>query len=483
MRIARFVCGVIEENGYVIWNEEGGECYVIDPGDMADKFLHYIKGRSLNVKAILLTHHHPDHTGAVGRLTKELNCPVFIHEFDKAGFPEATDTFKDGDVFDLDGESIKAVLTPGHTKGSVCFYCEESKAVFTGDTVFKDEVGRSDLPDSGRVELAKSLGNIVKNWPDDFAVYPGHGDVCDMAHVKNENPDFLQAMKRYDCYYADIEPKKPIKLIALDLDGTTLTSDITLPEENRKAFEEAVAKGVSVVAASGRCFSALPEEVTGIDGVQYAVSSNGAQVHDMRSGKIIHSNCMDPAAVKMLHDIIVENGYDAEVFVEGYAYMERETWQEIMDGRITFRRREYIKKTRKPIDNLMQFMLDNDDKIENVNIFFDSMDVKPAIRKTLEPLEPIATVTTSFDLNWEVGSLTTSKAGGIRVLCEILGIEMDEVMSFGDSPNDIPMIEEAGMGVAVENAKDSVKAVADFVTTSNDDAGVAVAVRKFVLDR
>ncbi|MEE1169417.1 MAG: HAD hydrolase family protein, partial [Anaerovoracaceae bacterium] len=140
-----------------------------------------------------------------------------------------------------------------------------------------------------------------------------------------------------------------------------------------------------------------------------------------------------------------------------------------------------ILNTRQPVEDILGFMMQHDDKIENVNIYFEDLSVKPAIRKTLEPLEEFATVTTSFDTNWEMGGLTTSKAEGLRVLSEILGVEKEEMMAFGDSPNDIPMIEAAGIGVAVENAKDSVKQAADFVTTSNDDAGVAVAVRKFAL--
>lgn len=137
--------------------------------------------------------------------------------------------------------------------------------------------------------------------------------------------------------------------------------------------------------------------------------------------------------------------------------------------------------TRNPVDDILGFMMEHDDKVENVNIFFGDLSVKPAIRDTLVPMEDIATVTTSFDTNWEVGGLTTSKADGLRVLCEMLGVKKEEMMTFGDSPNDIPMIMAAGIGVAVGNAKDSVKAAADFVTTSNDDAGVAVAVRKFAL--
>ena len=269
-----------------------------------------------------------------------------------------------------------------------------------------------------------------------------------MKTVRTENIDFIQAMKRYDVYNSKFEYDTPIKLIALDLDGTTMNTENQLPAENKKILESAIAEGVNVVVASGRCYNSLPKEVTGIRGVQYAISSNGAQVRDLRTGEVLHSDCADPRAVHMLHDIVKENGYDIEVFVDGMAYMEKERWEDVRDGRITYRRRDYILNTRQPVEDILGFMMQHDDKIENVNIYFEDLSVKPAIRKTLEPLEEFATVTTSFDTNWEMGGLTTSKAEGLRVLSEILGVEKEEMMAFGDSPNDIPMIEAAGIGVS-----------------------------------
>lgn len=481
MNIQRFICGEIEENGYVIWHKDGGDCYVIDPGAGAQDFLDFIDEHELSVKAVLLTHHHADHTGAVNDIVRAKGCPVFIHEDDLDMYGRPAIILHDGDTLELEGEAIKVISTPGHTRGSICYYCEESGVVFTGDTLFDIEVGRSDLADSSRIDLALSMGDIIDNWPDDLKIYPGHTNPTDMKSVRTENVDFINAMERYRVFNSEFEQEIPIKLVALDLDQTTLDTAGFLPAENKKVLEAAIAEGVNVVVASGRCYNSLPQEVTRIKGVQYAISSNGAQVRDLRTGEVMYSNCVSPEAVARLHDIVKENGYDIEVFVDGQAYMERRTWEEVRDGIITYRRRSYIMSTRHPVDNILGFMMDHDDRIENVNIFFGDLSVKPAIRETLVPMEEIATVTTSFDTNWEVGGLTTSKADGLRVLGEILGVEKKEMMSFGDSPNDIPMIEEAGIGVAVGNAKESVKAAADFVTTSNDDAGVAVAVRKFAL--
>ncbi len=271
-----------------------------------------------------------------------------------------------------------------------------------------------------------------------------------------------------------------IKLIALDLDFTTLDSKGKLPEDNKKALERAIDADVNVVVASGRCHSALPDEVTRIEGIQYAISSNGARIKDLRTDECIYSNCIAPEVIRRVKDIVEEHGYDIEVFTDGRAYMERKTWEAVRDGIITYRRVDYIVNTRNPVDDVLGFMMDHADAIENINFFFEDLSKKPEIGKVLSQLEDNATLTTSFDHNWEIGGKTTSKARALEELGKILGVEREEMMSFGDSPNDIPMIKAAGIGVAVGNAKDSVKEAADYVTLSNDEAGVARAVEMFV---
>lgn len=271
-----------------------------------------------------------------------------------------------------------------------------------------------------------------------------------------------------------------IKLVALDLDGTTLDSAGNLPKLNRLTLEESISKGIKIVIATGRSYYSLPKDVTGIKGLEYAVTSNGAQIRNLLTEEVLFSDCLSPEAVRKAAKIIMENNYDTEVFVDGTAYIEKSSWNDIIEGRITYRRISYIKETRKPVDDVVSFMLRNESKVENINICFGDMSLKPKIRETLKEVEDIATVTTSFDNNWEIGGLYTSKANAIIKLGKSLSISKEEIMSIGDSPNDIPMILVCGKGVAVGNAKDSVKAVADYVTLSNDECGVSAAIKKFV---
>lgn len=199
MKIKKFTGGILESNGYVIYQEDGGSCYVIDPGHGSGVFVDFIRKHGLILKGVLLTHHHPDHVGAVKGVVAEIPTETLIHEEDRDRFRGPSSPLKNGDVLDLDGEEILVINTPGHTRGGICFVSESSNVAFTGDTIFADEVGRSDLEDSDRGELARSIGNIIDKWPNDRVVYPGHGRSTHMGDVKKNNIDYLNAMERFRC--------------------------------------------------------------------------------------------------------------------------------------------------------------------------------------------------------------------------------------------------------------------------------------------
>lgn len=270
-----------------------------------------------------------------------------------------------------------------------------------------------------------------------------------------------------------------VKLIALDLDGTTLNSKGHLSEGNKHALTRAIEEGVYVVIATGRCISSLPEEVLNLPKMQYVITSNGAKIQDLRNGNTVYSNCLAPELVEDSEKILRTCPHIIEIFVDGYAYIEKHIYDDIMTGEITYRHREYVKNTRNPVDGLMAFMLENKNDIENINIFFISQTAKSEWYPILCTLKN-ATVTSSLENNWEIGGATTSKASALAELGTMLGITKKEVMACGDSPNDCDMLNQAGIPVAVGNAKPPVKKIAYYITGTNDEDGVAEAVRKFV---
>lgn len=271
-----------------------------------------------------------------------------------------------------------------------------------------------------------------------------------------------------------------IKLIALDLDGTTLNKKGKLSPRTREAMEGALAKGVNIVIATGRCFDALPTEVMDFPGLQYAITSNGAQIREIHTGRTIYSNCIDDHAIDAIADTLEDHDHMMEVFVDGRAYIEKKWYEDVLEGNTIHRSKNYVLRTRRPTEGLMNFMRGNKTCIENINIFFDTMEEKAAMWEVLVTLKDV-TLTSSFDNNWEIGGATTSKGAAVEALCEKLDIHKDHVMACGDSPNDESMLRMAGVPVAVGNAKDVIKDLAVFVSGTNEEDGVAMAIEKFVL--
>lgn len=271
-----------------------------------------------------------------------------------------------------------------------------------------------------------------------------------------------------------------IKLIALDLDGTTLNKEGKITPKTRNALEKAIDKGVKVVIATGRCFDALPVEMIDFPGLRYAITSNGAQIRDMKTGETLYRNCIDEHAIGAIADTLEDHDHMMEVFVDGKAYIEKKWYDDVLEGNTIHRSKDYVLRTRRPTEGLMNFMRRNELCIENINIFFDSMEDKAAMWEVLITLEDV-TLTSSFDNNWEIGGATTSKGAAVEALCEQLDIHKDHVMACGDSPNDGSMLKVAGFPVAVGNAKDVIKELAIFVSGTNEEDGVATAIEKFVL--
>ena len=272
-----------------------------------------------------------------------------------------------------------------------------------------------------------------------------------------------------------------IKLIALDLDGTTLNNDRVISERNRKALQQASEMGVNIVIATGRPFSALPEDVFEIPAIRYVLTSNGASITDLKEDKTFYKNCLSPLAVEKSVELLRQHDYVVECFVKGIAYIDRPYFEEVKRTGSSIRNIDYILKTRNPVDSIYDFMLEHRDEIENININFEDISEKPAMKEKLLTL-PETTITSSFNHNLEIGGATTSKAEALSQMGNLLGIRQVEMMAIGDSPNDMAMMLASGMPVAVGNAEEEVKAIAKYVAPSNHEDGVADAVEKFVLN-
>lgn len=271
-----------------------------------------------------------------------------------------------------------------------------------------------------------------------------------------------------------------IRLIALDLDGTTINDDKVISERNRRALQKAAEKGVNIVIATGRPYCALPNDVFELDAVRYVLTSNGASITDLKEQKTFYENCISPLATEAAVELLRKHDYIIECFVGGTAYIDGPYYREVERTGKSFRDVDYILNTRKPVDDIYEFMLENKGHLENINVNFEDMSEKPMMKEKLLKL-PEVTITSSFLHNLEIGGATTSKAEALVQMGKLLDVKPEEMMAVGDSPNDIAMLSVAGLPVAVGNALDEVKAIAKYIAPTNHEDGVADAVEKFIL--
>jgi glyoxylase-like metal-dependent hydrolase (beta-lactamase superfamily II) len=203
MIIKKYSLGSLQANCYFLIEEN--DLILIDPGDDASFILEEIQRQRLNLKAIFATHGHFDHIGAVGEIQQSFNVPFYINEKDLFLVKRLNETakyFLGYNPYFLPinylknfpplprlrwASKLKIIYSPGHTPGSVCFYFEDEKIIFTGDTLFKDGIGRYDFSYSDKKKLFESLKKIL-SLPDETIIYPGHGEETTVGIEKINQP-------------------------------------------------------------------------------------------------------------------------------------------------------------------------------------------------------------------------------------------------------------------------------------------------------
>ncbi|MGN1016442.1 MAG: MBL fold metallo-hydrolase [Faecousia sp.] len=184
--------GAYQTNCYILHREDSSSCVVIDPGYTPEVILDFLEGQGLTLEAILLTHGHFDHVGAVRDLAAETGCKVYLNPDDLSMPPRLTagplyytDPYSEGDSLCPAGISFRVLSTPGHTPGSVCLIADNY--LFSGDTLFAGSCGRTDLPGGSTRAIRKSLRRLAE-LPQDYSVHPGHGESTTLAWEKQYNP-------------------------------------------------------------------------------------------------------------------------------------------------------------------------------------------------------------------------------------------------------------------------------------------------------
>lgn len=207
-RIQPLVVGTVQTNAYVISNENTKKAVVLDPGAESGRILSYLKSKDLELEAILLTHGHFDHIMGINGILENKRVPVYAYEIEQELLEDAglncsvmvgsktivhgATYLRDQATIEVAGYTVKLIATPGHTKGSCCFYFKENEVLFSGDTLFMESIGRTDLPTGNSTKIIESVKSLM-NLPDDTIVYPGHGPATSISYERTHNP-FVNGM-------------------------------------------------------------------------------------------------------------------------------------------------------------------------------------------------------------------------------------------------------------------------------------------------
>lgn len=270
-----------------------------------------------------------------------------------------------------------------------------------------------------------------------------------------------------------------IRLIALDLDGTLLDSEKRLPPENYAALERAHSRGALIVPATGRYFAAMPETVRALPFLRYAITINGARVSNADDSEVLYTA-----------DLPLAQALDLMRWLDGLpviydCYMDNTGW---MTASMQARAAEFspdkhylkmMRELRTPVPELKAFIAERGHDIQKVQFFTNDLDLRAEVLQTCSERFPGTVASASCPNNVEINSAAATKGDALLGLSKALGIPVEQTLAFGDGLNDIAMLRAAGLGVAMGNASDAVKAAADEVTLSCDEAGVAAVVNRF----
>ena len=266
------------------------------------------------------------------------------------------------------------------------------------------------------------------------------------------------------------------KIIAFDLDNTFLDSEKRIPKENLEAIERAHREGVHIVPSTGRFPGGL-REIEDIPFIRYAITINGAVVYDRRENRTLSKTSLPLAQAlevmryldgkDVIYDCYIENGaYMTKALQEkAHLYIQNEYY------------RARILDLRKPVPELKQYITERGTDVSKIQMFARDMDLRAQVFNDLRTW-PFLSVTTSLPDNIEITHIDAHKGAALAQMADLLNVPLERTFAIGDGLNDVSMLQAAGHGVAMGNAEDAVKAVADEVTGDCDHGGFADAVNR-----
>lgn len=265
--------------------------------------------------------------------------------------------------------------------------------------------------------------------------------------------------------------KKDIKLIGLDLDGTLLHDDKSISRETIEYLESLAEQGIEIVPITGRPIKGITKELRSIKGINYIITSNGAQIIDNKADKSIFSFSMDNELTNYIIDIVSSFGCRFEAFANGVGYCDYEGYkyyQNTYKGTPVW---EYIRVSRFCVDSIKEQFKDPKSQADEIFIICESSVQRDSIKEKMAKHQGIQFCYLG-DRFLEITKLGTDKGNALQIVCDHLGISTKNTIAFGDGDNDLEFMEKAGYSVAMANACDNVKKRADIIADTNNNDGV-----------
>ena len=272
---------------------------------------------------------------------------------------------------------------------------------------------------------------------------------------------------------------KNIKLVASDLDGTLLNKNKEITPRLFDALEKLNELGIYFVPSTGRPFGTVPQAIKELPFLKYVITSNGATIYDAVEKRNIIENFLTPEAVDAVIEIAKELPVITEYFIEGKAYIAKNVYDDLTPFDLAESHVTYIKNSRTPVEDFWNEMKRNNTVLENINLVFNDMDLRRQVWEQLKETG-LASVTAATGINIEITSIYATKAKALEKLCEVLGFTRENVLAMGDGDNDMPMIEFAGIGVAMENGEEHIKQAADIIADDCNDFGAAKILEQII---
>ena len=277
----------------------------------------------------------------------------------------------------------------------------------------------------------------------------------------------------------------PAGIIALDLDGTLLNSKKELSDANLQALQKAAEQGFVIVPTTGRFYNAMPEVIKNLPFVEYAITINGAQVQDLVRDEIIYQAELPWEQAVSIMKYLEDYPLIYDCYMENDAYMTKALQEKIDETVHDEYYRWMLHALRNPVDELKEHVKERGLKgagVQKVMFFTERPEVKTELLEKLPKVFENLAVSSSHVQNVEINQIRANKGEALMALAKYLGVQPEKTFSFGDGLNDLSMIEKAGVGIAMENGCEEVKAAADYITTHCDADGVAKAIEKFCLN-